>query len=86
MDIKNVRKSIRDYDEDEIIVIQSYTLVDIQQTIFLTEFGLYKLLFKSIKLIAKTFQKWVFNVLQSYFKIRFYQYYAQIMRISMKIT
>lgn len=65
LEIKNIHESIKNYDKDEKDEISfADSIGRIQQTTFLTEFGLYKLLFKSTKPIAKTFQKWVFNVIK----------------------
>jgi prophage antirepressor-like protein len=64
LDIACVRSSTRDFDDSEITVHTMHTLGGQQQVLFLTEFGLYKLLFKSRKPIAIKFQKWVCEVIK----------------------
>ena len=63
IDIKNVRMSLRTFDEDEKVVRSTYTLGGEQITIFLTEPGVYRLLMLSRKPIARPFQKWVSQVI-----------------------
>jgi len=62
--MSNVRTSISNYSEDEKVLLPHETSNGIHNVIFLTEQGLYKLLFKSEKPIAKVFQKWVFDVIR----------------------
>lgn len=60
LDIKNIRSSIidfEDYERKEIDI--KYINGGIQKTTMLTEAGLYSLIFKSRKPIAKEFKKWV---------------------------
>ena len=60
--IKNVRDAVKNFDSDEKGVEKS----DMSQNcIFLTEMGVYRLLMRSNKPLAKPFQKWVANVIQS---------------------
>lgn len=59
-----IRDVIIDYDDDEKVADLTRTLGGEQEVIFLTENGLYKLLFRTNKPIAKTFQKWVFNIIK----------------------
>ena len=61
---KQIRCAIKDFDETERVCIPINTLGGIQQVSFLTTIGLYKLLGKSIKPIAKEFFKWVFSVIE----------------------
>ncbi|KAG5186333.1 hypothetical protein JKP88DRAFT_157118 [Tribonema minus] len=63
--MSNVRQTTRDYDEDEKVVIQSDTPGGLQNVSMLTELGLYRLLMRSDKAIARPFQKWVCQVLAS---------------------
>ena len=65
LDIKNIRPSITDFDDDERKVNNIYTLGGSQKIIFLTEIGIYRLLMRSNKPIAKPFQKWIANILVS---------------------
>jgi prophage antirepressor-like protein len=64
--INNIRMSIKDYNETE--KIDDVTITDSigrnQQVTFLTEKGLYKVLFKSRKPIAEQFQDWVCDVIK----------------------
>lgn len=59
-----VRSTIRDFDNDEKVVQDMRTPGGMQKTTFLTELGLYRLLGRSQKPIAKTFQKWVCQVIK----------------------
>ena len=64
--IKNIRDAIKDFDEDEKRddVGLTDTIGRTQQMLFLTENGLYRLLMKSKKPIARQFQKWICNILK----------------------
>lgn len=64
LNIKYIRDSIRHFDDDEKVVVLNHTLGGFQKTTFLTEIGLYRLLGVSKNPIAKTFQKWVCNVVR----------------------
>ena len=64
LDIKNIVENLRDFDEEEKVLILTHTLGGIQKTTFLTEDGLYKVLGRSKKPIAKPFQKWMIKVLK----------------------
>jgi prophage antirepressor-like protein len=61
--IAKIHNTIRDFDEDEKDTHTVGTLGGPQNVTFLTEMGLYRLLGMSRKPIARTFQKWVCNVL-----------------------
>jgi prophage antirepressor-like protein len=62
LDITTIRSVIRDFDDSEKIVHTMQTIGGLQEVTFLTEKGLYKVLFISRKPIAKKFQDWVFEV------------------------
>jgi len=62
LDITTIRSVIRDFDDSEKIVHTMQTIGGLQEVTFLTEKGLYKVLFRSRKPIAKKFQDWVFEV------------------------
>lgn len=62
--LTNVHKTLSTFDSDEKVLTLSSTLGGEQQTTFLTEIGLYRLLGMSRKPIAHTFQKWVYNVVK----------------------
>ena len=59
LEISTIRSVIRDFDETEKVVHSMQTLGGEQNITFLTEKGLYKVLFKSRKPIAEKFQNWV---------------------------
>ena len=65
LEMTNIRQSIQDFDHSEK---HGVSITDIigrsQETTFLTEKGLYKLLFKSRKPIAKVFTDWVCEVIK----------------------
>ena len=65
LEITNVRTSITSFDHDEKVVRITSTLGGPQETVFLTESGLYRLLMCSRKPVARPFQKWVCKVLES---------------------
>lgn len=62
--IKNISDSLSDYSSNEKVIDKSYTPGGMQKTIFLTEQGLYKMLGRSKKPIAKVFQDWMVNVIK----------------------
>ena len=66
LEIKNVSDSIKNFDNDEKLDLD---FADphgrIQQTKFLTEQGVYRLLMRSNKPNARPFQKWVCDVIVS---------------------
>ena len=64
LDMSAIRSVIRDFDETEKVVHNTHTLGGSQQVTFLTEKGLYKVLFKSRKPIAEKFQNWVCEIIK----------------------
>ena len=64
LDISTIRSVIRDFNETEKVVHSIHTLGGLQNVTFLTEKGLYKVLFKSRKPIAEKFQNWVCEVIK----------------------
>ena len=64
LEISNIRTSIMDFDESEKVVHSMNTLGGTQEVTFLTEKGLYKVLFRSRKPIAQKFQNWVCDVIK----------------------
>jgi prophage antirepressor-like protein len=64
LEISNIRTSIMDFDESEKVVHSMNTLGGNQEVTFLTEKGLYKILFRSRKPIAQRFQNWVCEVIK----------------------
>lgn len=65
LEIKNVGDALADFDEDERGIASIYTRGDDnpygQEMLTVTEPGLYRLIFKSRKPVAKRFQRWVFH-------------------------
>jgi prophage antirepressor-like protein len=64
LEIKKISDCLKDFDNAERASGTIRTLGGNQQTIFLTEIGLYKLLGRSRKPIASVFQKWMINTLK----------------------
>ena len=64
MEFSNIRVVLADFDESEKRVSRTYTIRGHKDVSYLTEKGLYKLLFKSRKPIATQFQNWVFDVIK----------------------
>ena len=64
LEIANIRSTIQNFDKSEKVVHSMDTLGGSQQVTFLTEKGLYKILFKSRKPIAEKFQNWVCEVIK----------------------
>ena len=63
LEMSNIRATIQHFDNTEKVVNSIDTLGGNQQVTFLTEKGLYKILFKSRKPIAEQFQNWVCEVI-----------------------
>jgi prophage antirepressor-like protein len=64
LDIVNIRVSIQNYDDDEVVVRKAYDQKGAEQdTKFLSSSGVYRLLFNSKKPAAKQFRKWASNIL-----------------------
>ena len=64
LEMSNIRATIVDFDESEKVVNNVDTLGGAQEVTFLTEKGLYKVLFRSRKPIAQKFQNWVCEVIK----------------------
>ncbi len=65
LEISNIRTSIQDFDNSEKHGVHTMDIIGRnQETTFLTEKGLYKILFKSRKPIAKIFIDWVCEVIK----------------------
>lgn len=65
LEIEKIRNSILSFDDDEKVARIVGTPGGPQETLFLTEVGLYRLIMNSRKPIAKPFQKWVSKVIKS---------------------
>lgn len=82
LSITNVRTSIVDFDVEEKVVRSTYSSsCGNQDAIFLTEQGVFKLVMRSRKPIAKPFQAWVFNVLKTIRKTGKYDLQEEIDQI-----
>lgn len=64
LEMSNIRTTLQNFDDNEKVVISIDTPGGVQQVTFLTEFGLYQLLFISRKPIAKKFKNWVCEVIK----------------------
>jgi prophage antirepressor-like protein len=62
--IKDIKSTIRDFDNDEKGVHNMHTPGGLQEVSMLKEQGLYKLLMISRRPETKQFQKWVFEVIK----------------------
>jgi prophage antirepressor-like protein len=78
LELTNIRVTLKDFDEDEKVVIATYTRGGNQQITFITEIGLYRLLGMSRKPIARTFQKWVCQVIKEIRKNGKYELQATV--------
>lgn len=64
LNLTNIAVSIQHYDEDERVIRKAYdTTKRLQDTVFLSSQGVYRLLYNSKKPIAKKFRKWAGNIL-----------------------
>jgi prophage antirepressor-like protein len=64
LEMSNIRSHVQHFDKSEKVVNTIDTLGGSQQVTFLTEKGLYKVLFKSRKPIAEKFQNWICEVIK----------------------
>lgn len=64
LEIINIRSNIKNFDNTEKVMRIMETSTGSKQIAFLTEKGLYKILFKSRKPIAEKFQNWVCEVIK----------------------
>jgi len=64
LEMSNINKNIMDFDETEKVSLITNTKGGNQLVSFLTEKGLYKVLFRSRKPIAQTFQNWICQVIK----------------------
>ena len=64
LEMTNIRVVMQDFDETEKITIDCQTKSGIKGINYLTEQGLYQILFRSNKPIAKIFKKWICEVIK----------------------
>ena len=62
--IDQIRKTIQNLDDDDKILQPGNSITGLKEQYFLTENGLYEVLFTSRKEIAKQFKKWVYQVIK----------------------
>ena len=62
--IDQIRKTIQNLDEEDKVIKPGNTVTGLQEQWFLTENGLYEVLFISRKPIAKQFKKWVKDIIK----------------------
>lgn len=86
LDISTIRSVIRDFNETEKVVLSTHTLGGLQDVTFLTEKGLYKVLFKSRKPIAEKFQDWVCEVIKELRLKGTYDLQQQLEQAKVEIT
>ena len=86
LEIANIRTTIQNFDDTEKVVHSMDTLGGIQQVTFLTEKGLYKVLFKSRKPIAEQFQNWVCDVIKELRLKGSYSLQQQLEQTNNKLT
>ena len=86
LEIANIRTTIQNFDDTEKVVHSMDTLGGIQQVTFLTEKGLYKVLFKSRKPIAEQFQNWVCEVIKELRLKGSYSLQQQLEQTNNKLT
>ena len=65
LDIRHIRTTLSNYDDDEKVLHAIQTNGGEQETLFLTQTGLYRLLMTSRKPIARPFQKWIAHIIES---------------------
>ena len=78
LEMSNIRCIIQNFNETEKVVIELPSIGGNQMVSFLTEKGLYKVLFKSRKPIAEKFQDWVCEVIKEIRKTGKYQLERQL--------
>jgi prophage antirepressor-like protein len=81
IDIQNIRTSIASFDDNKKTVRTTATPGGDQDTIFLTERGMYQLLMVSRKPVAKPFQEWVLDVLERIRQTGRYDLQAELDRV-----
>jgi prophage antirepressor-like protein len=62
--IKKIRTTLENFDEECKVLMGAHSMGGLQEQLFLTEDGLYELLFISRKPIAKEFKKWVRHIIK----------------------
>ena len=82
--LKNISQATLKFDEDEKGIILNDTLGGTQNTLFLTKQGVFRLIMRSDKPIARPFQKWVFNLLEEIEETSMYEMKSKIDDIQKK--
>ncbi len=78
LDISKIRNTIQDFDDTEKVALVIGTLGGPQEVTFLTEKGLYHILFTSRKPIAKLFKNWVCEVIKEIRLKNLYEYQEKL--------
>jgi prophage antirepressor-like protein len=78
LEINHIRKTLTEFDETEKVITKVNTQGGEQMATFLTENGLYRLLYKSNKPVAKCFRSWVKEVLREIRKTGRYELEKEI--------
>lgn len=84
LSIKNIHTSMIDFHEDDKVLRTTYTPGGDQKTIFVNEKGVYRLIMRSRKPIAKPFQDWVFQVLKTIRKTGTYSLEQEVATLKRK--
>ena len=63
LEIKNITSAIKTIDDKHKHLLLDHTRGGIQSVIYLTEFGVYELIFNSRKEMAQKFKEWLFNII-----------------------
>ena len=87
LEIVNIRNSIKDFDQTEKHGVHIVDAIGRnQETTFLTEKGLYKILFKSRKPVAEKFTNWVCEVIKEIRLNGKYELEKQVLEANKQIT
>jgi prophage antirepressor-like protein len=81
LNLQKIRNSIAEFDDTEKVVLPTATSGGIQNVTFLTEKGLYKVLFKSRTPMAEQFQNWVCDVIKELRLSGKYELEAEVKRL-----
>lgn len=86
LDIKNIRRVTSTYDSEEKTLLPTQTEGGMQNSVYLTEIGLYRLLMRSDKPNARVFQKWVAQVLKEIREKGKYELNCKIVELQQEAT
>ena len=86
LEMKNIREVIKNFNDKQKVVSLTDTLGGQQNTTFLTEQGLYKVIMRSRKPIAEQFQDWVCEVIEEIRKTGKYELEEQLKEKELELT